>query len=80
LASREGLSVTEPLQPGLAEPDLGLGTLHSDPVGLPDSAPPSDVAEPGVSYGIDNAPQPRLRTFDEMLPATRAFHRNRSKS
>lgn len=72
--------MTEPIQPELEGPDVTIGTVQGDMGGPPDSPTPPDLGYPGMGYGIDDASEPRLQTFDEMLPATRAFHRNSSKS
>lgn len=44
------------------------------PIDPYDDATAPDLGYPGMGYGAGEVPGVRLKTFDEMLPAARAFY------
>lgn len=63
--------MTEPTQSPSDEPVVTpeTGAGPTDPSTL------SDLGYPGLGYGDVEPPENQLQTFDEMLPAARAFFR-----
>lgn len=63
-----------------ADRDASIGSLQDSCLDRGDESTPQEFGYPEIGHGIDEAPESHLPTFDEMLPATRAFYRRSSKS
>lgn len=72
--------MTDPTQPKLDGPDPVADSLKVTSSDVGDASPPLDLGYVGRGHGCVEPTEPRLLTFNEMLPAARAFYRSHHRN